>query len=180
MIIVVIPAKGNSSRLPNKNMSMINGRPMIQYTIDYAKSFDKINDIYVSTENKNIRDYCIKQNIKVISRPNNLCGETPIIDVYRHAFEIIGEQKLNVMVGLQPDHPERKLTLEYVYEEYINNKVDMLVSKDKNGIKNGAHYIMSRKVLEGLSPKKTLSIVDNCTNVHYKADLNSVLKNLLG
>ena len=108
MIIAVIPAKGNSSRLPNKNMSILNGKPMIQYTIDYALSFKKINDIYVSTENKNIKDYCMKQNIKVISRPIKLCGEAPIIDVYRHAFEIIGEPKLKVMVGLQPDHPDRR------------------------------------------------------------------------
>ena len=36
MIIIIIPAKGVSNRLPNKNMTPINGRPMIDYSIDQA------------------------------------------------------------------------------------------------------------------------------------------------
>ena len=37
MIIAVIPAKGHSKRLPNKNMQIINGVPLIEYTINYVK-----------------------------------------------------------------------------------------------------------------------------------------------
>ena len=38
MIVVIIPAKGDSSRLPNKNMILLNDKPLINYTIDYANN----------------------------------------------------------------------------------------------------------------------------------------------
>ena len=149
MIVAVIPAKGKSNRLPKKNMSVINGKPMIDYTIQYARSFDLIDDIYVSTEDKSIREHCLRLNLKVIKRPIHLCGEASIIEVYRHAFNYIGSNKINILIGLQPDHPDRKKKLKDVFEIYIENKADQLISRESNGSKNGAHYILSKKVLEG-------------------------------
>ena len=37
MIIAIIPAKCGSKRLPNKNMAILNGQPMINYSIEYIK-----------------------------------------------------------------------------------------------------------------------------------------------
>ena len=53
-----------------------------------------------------------------------------------------------------------------------------MYSKDSFGNKNGAHYILSKKFLEGAEPKKTLFVIDKCTNVHTKKDLINVKKNL--
>ena len=58
MIIGIIPAKGQSSRLPNKNMSLINGRPMLEFTIDYAKQSTRLSKLYVSTEDETIAAHC--------------------------------------------------------------------------------------------------------------------------
>ena len=46
MIVVIIPAKGDSSRLPNKNMILLNDKPLINYTIDYANNSKLIDKIY--------------------------------------------------------------------------------------------------------------------------------------
>ena len=103
-----IPAKGQSNRLPNKNMSIIHGHPMIYYTIKYAKEARLLTIFMYPQIVKIIKNYCLNLDVEYIKRPLNLCGETPIIDVYRHAYnEIKSKQKIQIMVGLQPDHPDR-------------------------------------------------------------------------
>jgi len=53
-----------------------------------------------------------------------------------------------------------------------------MFSVDKNNIKNGAHYILSRRYLLSGIMKKKFKVVDDCTNVHYLKDLKKAEKNL--
>ncbi len=180
MIIAIIPAKGTSTRLPNKNMIEILGRPMIYYTINYAKKSSFINDIYVSTDQQKIKEYCQTLGIKTIHRPIDLCGETPIIDVYRHAYmQLKDKLEIKTMIGLQPDHPDRTLILDDVIKLFQKKQVHELTSCELNKKKNGAHYILSKEVLLGKDPLTTYQIIDDCTNVHFKEDLKIAEKNIL-
>ena len=111
MIIGIIPAKGHSSRLPHKNMSLINGRPMIEYTINYAKQSKYLSKLYVSTEDETIAAYCRNIGVDVIKRDISLCGETPIIDVYRDAFRQLSHTKIDVIVGYSRTIRTEPLTL---------------------------------------------------------------------
>ena len=43
--IVVIPAKSHSNRLPNKNITKINGKSLIEHSIDYAKLSKYVKEI---------------------------------------------------------------------------------------------------------------------------------------
>jgi len=52
MIIAIIPAKGGSLRLKNKNIKILNKRPMIYWSIKYAKKSKLLDKIYVSTNSK--------------------------------------------------------------------------------------------------------------------------------
>ena len=94
MIVVIIPAKGDSSRLPNKNMILLNDKPLINYTIDYAKNSKLIDRIYISTDSDYIDTYCSNLGLNVIRRPKSLGGDTPIIDVYKHAIKNIEANKI--------------------------------------------------------------------------------------
>ena len=178
MIIGIIPAKGQSSRLPNKNMSLINGRPMLDFTIDYAKQSTRLSKLYVSTEDETISAHCKQIGIDVINRDISLCGETPIIDVYRDAFRKLSGITIDVIVGLQPDHPDRTLNIDDVIQKFLDESADQLVSKESGGTKNGAHYILSKAVLEGATPKDISVVIDDCTNVHFAEDLEKVSQNL--
>ena len=172
MIVAVIPAKGGSKRLPNKNMHIINGKPLLEYTVRYVKESKLINDFYVTTDNKQIIDYCASSKIKYIERPISLGGETPIIDVYRHFLTQINfAKKINILLGLQPDHPDRRLSADKTIKLFIKEKADRLMSKQKNGKKNGAHYILSKKYLLTNISTKDVTIIDDCTNIHYIADI---------
>lgn len=172
MIIAIIPAKGGSKRLPNKNMSMLNGQPMINYSIEYVKKSKLIHKAYISTDDDLIDLHCSKLGWDVIRRPSSLGGETPIIEVYRHTVSKIKDNHLvDIIAGVQPDHPDRNIALDDVLNLFMQNKVDRLVSTEADGTKNGAHYIFSNKFLSSGISKKDYTVVDDCTNIHFESDL---------
>lgn len=178
MIIAVIPAKGQSNRLPNKNMSDINGRPMLDFTIEYARGSKLISNIYVSTEDTVIAEHCRGLGVDVISRDASLCGETPIIDVYRDAYMQLDDGDIDILVGLQPDHPDRLLAIDDVIGKFIDSKIEQLISTEADGTKNGAHLILSKTVLLGKEPRDILALIDDCTNVHFTQDIEKAAHNL--
>ena len=100
-----IPARGGSKRIKNKNLIKLNNKPLIKYTLDVCKKFKNIDTI-VSTENKKIRDYCIKHGVtNVYSRPNNLSKDnTSMIDVILNYIEYLSKKiiKYKNIVLLQP------------------------------------------------------------------------------
>ena len=65
-IIGVIPARYNSTRFPGKPLAKILGKPMIWWVYNKVKDIVEFDEVYVATENLEIRNYCIKNNIKVI------------------------------------------------------------------------------------------------------------------
>ena len=172
MIIAIIPAKGTSRRLPNKNMHLVLGKPMLQYAIDYAKSSKRISNIYISTDDKKIADYAKSKKIEVIIRSNKLGGETPLLDVYKHALSSINNHNVSILVGVQPDHPDRNISLDEVLQIFENQNLDLLSSTELDGTKNGAYHMMS---VESMLAGEFLNagvIQDDCTNIHYQSDIS--------
>ncbi|WP_347272938.1 acylneuraminate cytidylyltransferase family protein [Candidatus Kuenenia sp.] len=53
--LCIIPAKGTSNRLKRKNIAMLNGKPLIAYAIDAAKKTGIFKEIFVSTEDDEIK-----------------------------------------------------------------------------------------------------------------------------
>ena len=47
----------------------------------------------------------------------------------------------------------------------------MLASTEADGTKNGAHYVLSRHFVDTGDARKKVSIVDDCTNIHFEKDL---------
>ncbi len=178
--IGVIPAKGGSSRLPNKNMADLLGRPMLDYTVLAAKESRRLGALYISTDSDEVAAHAQSLGVPVIRRGAELAGDAPIIAVYRHAWESLGRPALTAVVGLQPDHPDREVTIDAAIDAFEAAKADMLVSTEADGTKNGSHYIVSLAVLEGAEPRAKHVVVDDCTNVHYQADLDRAAARLAG
>lgn len=178
MIVVIIPAKGDSSRMPNKNMALLNGTPMLDYSVRQARAGTQVAEIYVSTDSDVIAERARGLGVEVIRRATTLGGDVPIVEVYRHAIETIANPKIQHIVGLQVDHPDRHISIDDALAAYQKSGADLLTSTEADGTKNGAHYIMSRQYLETGRNNKTITIVDDCTNIHYEADLRRAEKNL--
>lgn len=171
MIVIVIPAKGDSSRLPNKNMHDLNGRPMIDYAILEARQSNRADAIFVSTDSDKIAEHAAALGVTVIRRPTSLGGEVPLFDVYRHAAEHIGLNKIDVMIGLQADHPDRIMNVDSALAIFEEKVADYMTSTEADGTVNGAYKMYTRKMLETNDPQKHIVIIDDCTNVHYAEDL---------
>jgi CMP-N,N'-diacetyllegionaminic acid synthase len=70
---ILIPARGGSKRIPNKNIIDINGRPLISYVI--ASALKLTGDVFVSTNNREIADISAKCGAKIIWRPTEISGD---------------------------------------------------------------------------------------------------------
>ena len=70
---ILIPARGGSKRIPNKNVILIDGKPLISYSINEAKKLT--DNVYVSTDCENISKVAKKYGAKVIERPSCISGD---------------------------------------------------------------------------------------------------------
>ena len=178
MIIAVIPAKGDSKRLPSKNLLRINGKSLIEYAVKYAEKSSKVDSIFVSTDSKEISAHARQLGVGVIMRGKELGDETPLIDVYRHAFEMIGNDAITHIVGIQPDNPDRKTDIDKAIDYAINKKIDNLFTVDAHGQRNGAINIMNLNALKAKPFVYASSVRDDCTNIHSKLDFLFACRNL--
>ena len=66
-ILAIIPARSGSKGIKNKNIKLLNQKPLIDYTIDFAKKSKYIDKIVISTNDKFIIDnYSKHQNIEIL------------------------------------------------------------------------------------------------------------------
>jgi len=83
-IICVIPARGGSKRIKNKNIILFNKKPMISYSINAASKSKLFKQIVVSTDNKKIKIVAEKLGAKVpfIRQKNLSDSKTGLIKVF--------------------------------------------------------------------------------------------------
>ena len=105
--IAIIPARGNSKRLPGKNTKFLGGIPLLAHSIKYAQQFSFIDDIYVSTDNLEIKKVAVQFGAKVIDRPAEISGDfEPTVSALKHVLESLTYEVENVIL-LQPTNPLR-------------------------------------------------------------------------
>ena len=110
-ILVLIPARGGSKRLPGKNIRLLGDKPLIVWTINAAKDIPEISDILISTDDANIAEICTRAGALVPwLRPAELATDTAnSVDVALHALDWY-EAKNGAVDGillLQPTSPFR-------------------------------------------------------------------------
>ena len=131
-ILVIIPARGGSKGIPRKNIKMLNGKPLIEYTIDCARAIAPDDNICVSSDDDEIIDVVQAYGLHVpFKRPAELASDTAgTYEVLLHALEFYERQgrHFDVVVLLQntspfrtPNHVKEALAL---YDESL----DMVVS----------------------------------------------------
>ena len=131
-ILCVIPARGGSKGIPHKNIKLLNGKPLIIYTIDIARQIFNDEDICVTTDDQQIIDVVEKYGLHVpFVRPFDLATDHATTqDVLRHALDFYEQKKqfYDVILLLQPTSPFRlKQHVEEAIKLYTDN-CDMVVS----------------------------------------------------
>jgi CMP-N-acetylneuraminic acid synthetase len=137
--IAIIPARGGSKRLPNKNILSLGGIPLIAHSILYAQENKAIIDaIYVTTDDETIKEIALQYGAKVIDRPKNLSGDLePTVSALKHVLESIDEDVENIIL-LQATNPLRPQNLlKEAFQIYINGNYDSLFTVSRNHQKLG-------------------------------------------
>jgi len=111
-MIAVIPARGGSKGLPGKNIRMLNGKPLIAYTIEAALGSKYIDRVIVTTDSEEIANVARQYGAEVpFMRPDELSSDTAsAIDVYLHAVEYLMDEtgsKIEKFMALLPTAPLR-------------------------------------------------------------------------
>ena len=121
-VLGVIPARGGSKGIPNKNLAPICGRPLLAYTADAAKASTKLTRTVVSTDDERIAACAKSLGLEVLMRPASLAADdTPMLPVLQHAIDAARATGFNtdIVVLLQPTSPLRRA-------EHIDAAVDWL------------------------------------------------------
>ncbi|MCI9843888.1 cytidylyltransferase domain-containing protein [Flavobacterium pectinovorum] len=137
--IAIIPARGGSKRLPQKNIKLLGGIPLIAHSILYAKAnSDIINEIYVSTDDDEIKNVASQYGAKVIDRPKSLSGDLePTVSALKNVLQQIDDTIENVIL-LQPTNPLRPQSLlKESFNYYQEKKHDSLFTVSQNHQKFG-------------------------------------------
>jgi len=131
--LVVIPARGGSKRLPGKNIKLLNGKPLIHYTIDAAREVFDDDVICVSTDDQKIKRVSEQTGLEIpFLRPAELATDTADTrSVLLHAFHYYKANmsyEADTIVLLQPTSPLRKAKHIREALELYHSGLDMVVS----------------------------------------------------
>jgi CMP-N-acetylneuraminic acid synthetase len=130
-ILAIIPSRGDSKRLPGKNILDLAGKPLIAWTIEAALGSKYIDHIMVSTDNNNIAQVAKKYGADVpFMRPHELAtDESTSIDTVLHViknFEENGDY-YDYIVLLQPTSPLRS-------SHNIDESIELLQTRECNAV----------------------------------------------
>ena len=135
--IAIIPARGGSKRLPNKNTLLLGGIPLLAHSINFAKE-NHIDKIVVSTDDALIKEIALQYGAEVLDRPMALATDTsPTIDTLKQVMINIAG-KYDYVVVLQPTNPLRpKNLLQEALERMKEGNFDSLMTFSRNEQKFG-------------------------------------------
>lgn len=131
-IIAIIPARGGSKGILGKNIKLLDGKPLIAYTIEAALQSKCLDRIIVSTDDKKIAEVSKKYGAEIIKRPKFLAGDkAKTIDAVFHVFDALEREKyvFDFLVLLQPTSPLRTAKdIKEAIELFQNTSPELLVS----------------------------------------------------
>lgn len=126
-IAAVIPARANSKRIPNKNIRLINNRPMIYYCIQNALKSEYITDVVVTTDSPEIEIICHQMGVRCHKRRADLCTDQTTLDAV--VLDALQSEHYDYVVTMQPTSPTLMVkTLDSAIAYCINNDLDTVIS----------------------------------------------------
>lgn len=127
-ILSVIPARAGSKGIPNKNIRIIGGHPMIYYSIKNALNSQMITDVIVSTDSPEVRIIAEQMGAKVKWRDSSLCEDAVTLDAVI-ADAIPKDEEFSYVVTMQPTSPTLRVsTLDRAIKYAIESELDTVIS----------------------------------------------------
>lgn len=151
-ILGIIPARGGSKGIPNKNIVELGGKPLIEYTIEAALSSKYLTHCIVSTDSEKIALVAKNSGATVpFMRPANLAADTTqSLPVVLHALKYMEKDNgflYDAVVMLQPTTPLRR-------SKDIDNALELLFASNADSVISvvdvGAnHPLRMKRIIDG-------------------------------
>jgi CMP-N,N'-diacetyllegionaminic acid synthase len=126
----VIPARGGSKGIPGKNAVLINGLPLVSYTIREAKKSQHLDLVVLSTDDQKIAAIAQSEGIKVVTRSPELASDTAkTIDALLHTVAVLKTlgYVFDYLVLLQPTQPLRQA-------DHIDGAIRQLIDRKQTSL----------------------------------------------
>lgn len=135
--IAIIPARGGSKRLPNKNIQLLGGIPLIAHSILFAQQHNFIAEVYVSTDDAAIKKVAVHYGASVIDRPAALSGDLePTVSALKHVLENVSDvDNVVLLQATNPLRPEKMLA--EAFQIFQEKNCDSLFTVSQNQHKLG-------------------------------------------
>jgi len=175
-IVALIPLRGGSKSIPNKNIKIIGGKPLCAWVIEAASKVSEVNEIWISTDSSKIATVVsnLKYKVKILQRPSILATDTASTeDVMLHFAKHVD---FDILILLQATSPlTTSIDIRNGIKKFLDEKANSLVTvsrikrffwseeaqplnynpknrprrQDFKGIlmENGAFYIVDRETL---------------------------------
>lgn len=154
--LAIIPARKGSTRLQNKNIKNICGKPLIAWTIESARNSKIFEKIIVSTDDEKIAKISSSYGAEIpFIRPKNLSDNyASSIDVVKHSLEYFKYPKNFAL--LQPTSPLRtEYDLKKASNVYFKKDLKSLVSIVEGKPIQWAFYINTENKISSFVRKKS-------------------------
>ena len=141
--LAIIPARGGSKRVKDKNIRILDNKPLIVYTIEAALKSKMIDRLIVSTEDSQIARIAKDSGAEVpFLRPSRLAKDNvPDQPVLLHALESLYSLERyhpDIIVNLRPTSPfKTPKTINKVITEFNNSEIDLVKTMTKT---EGVHH----------------------------------------
>lgn len=136
-VLAIIPARGGSERIPDKNMLPLAGIPIVAHSILHARHSQMVDEVIVSTEDEEIKRVALEYGAEVIDRPEDLAGptatsESALIHVLDERVKQ-GKKDPDLVVFLQCTSPVRNLDdIDNAINQLLDENADSLFSAARN------------------------------------------------
>lgn len=135
------------------------------------------DQVYVSSDSKDILKMAVEAGAIPILRGADLCGDCPNILVYQHAIEQM--YPTDVIVAVQANSPTIKPNLIALTKKIMESGVDEVMTCHPNYAVYGSIWAITKEKLSTYPnpyhPRPSILIMDESTDIHTQRDLDKAL-----
>ncbi len=149
-ILGLIPARGGSKGIPRKNIKLLQGKPLLQYTFEAAKKSNLLDKVILSSEDEEIIQLANKIGLEVpFKRPKELSEDTSgSLEVIQETLQFYKEkgENFDAVCLLQPTTPFRSENLiDTCIKKFKTENCDSLISVREVPKEYNPHWIFEEK-----------------------------------
>ena len=165
-ILAIVPARGNSKGIKNKNLKKIKGFSLVEHAGNILKRISWIDYSIISSDSDKIIKAAKKSNLECIfKRPKNISGDRigdhAVIEHALKTVEKLKKNKIDIILLIQPTSPLRKVMhIKNVIKKIIDKKLDSVWTISKIDLK--------------FHPLKQLTLQNNILS-HYNEKGKSII-----